>query len=129
MPDDLPHDKPSTNNNRATSAPNPQSLVPNPYYDQDVPPRYSYWTILIDGAPTAFRAAEQADLAPTVGQLKRTNADVVLKWFSAGKVWDSPEAQQEARRRPSAPREKRNREWRPGDKHEDPRARFKKKRR
>jgi hypothetical protein len=91
-----------------------------------MPPRYSYWTILIDGAPTAFRAADEADLAPTIAQLRRTNADVVLKWFSEGKIWDSKDAQQLARRRPRPERPKREKTWRPGGKHEDPRARFKK---
>ena len=27
-----------------------------------MPPRFAYWTILIDQKPTAFRAREQADL-------------------------------------------------------------------
>jgi hypothetical protein len=93
-----------------------------------VPPRYSYWTILIDGGPTAFRAADAADLTPTLVQLRRTNKDVVLKWFSQGRLWESKEAQQEARRKPKAPRPKRGRDWRPGGKHEDPRARFRKRR-
>ncbi len=94
-----------------------------------MPPRYSYWTILIDGAPTAFRAADAADLAPTIAQLKRTNGDVVLKWYSERKLWDSKEAQQLARRRPKPERPKRATTWRPGGKHEDPRERFRKKKR
>jgi len=42
-----------------------------------VPPRFAYWTILIDNGPTAFRAREAAELLPTLNQLKRTNANVV----------------------------------------------------
>ena len=92
-----------------------------------MPPRYAYWTILIDQKPTAFRAREQDDLLPTLAQLRRTNPDVILKWFAHGRLWDSPEQEREARRQPR-PVERRTREWRPGGKHEDPRARFKKKR-
>lgn len=101
-----------------------------------MPPRYAFWTILIDQKPTAFRAREQAELVPTLVQLRRTNKDVVLKWFSRGRLWDSPEQErdaQAARRAPTRDRraaapvdEKRGREWRPGGQHKDPRARFKK---
>jgi len=90
-----------------------------------MPPRYAYWTILIDNKPTAFRAHQQEDLLPTLAQLRRTNADVVLKWFARGRVWDSPEAEREAQRRPR-PREDRGRDWRPGGLHKDPRDRFRK---
>jgi hypothetical protein len=38
---------------------------------------------LIDNKPTAFRAGEE-DLLPTLAQLRRTNAEVVLKWFARG---------------------------------------------
>ncbi len=88
-----------------------------------MPPRYAYWTILIDNAPTAFRAREQSELLPTLQQLRRTNKEVALKWFSHGRVWDSPEA---ATQRPPAgpPDERRGKEWRPGGQHKDPRARF-----
>ncbi|SRR5689334_4337101 len=91
-----------------------------------MPPRFAYWTILIDNGPTAFRARDAAELLPTVAQLKRTNQHVLLKWFSGGQLWDSPEAAREARRRPK-PREKRGPDWRPGGQHRDPRARFAKK--
>jgi hypothetical protein len=92
-----------------------------------VPPRYSYWTILIDQAPTAFRARERDDLLPTLAQLKRTNPDVVMKWFSQGRLWDSPEAQRAAAQKKRTTRpEKRGRDWRPGGAHRDPRERFKK---
>lgn len=92
-----------------------------------MPPRFAYWTILIDNAPTAFRARDAQELLPTVNQLKRTNPNVVLRWFSGGQLWDSPEAAREARRRPRVV-EKRGADWRPGGQHRDPRARFDKKR-
>ena len=91
-----------------------------------MPPRYAYWTILIDQQPTAFRAREQEELLPTLAQLRRTNTDVSLKWFARGRLWDSPEQEREGQRTP-APVERRTREWRPGGQHEDPRARFRKK--
>ena len=91
-----------------------------------MPPRYAYWTILIDQQPTAFRAREQDELLPTLAQLRRTNKDVLLKWFARGQLWDSPEEEREAQRTP-APLERRTRDWRPGGKHEDPRAKFKRK--
>jgi hypothetical protein len=99
-----------------------------------VPPRYSFWTILIDHKPTAFRAREQSELLPTLAQLRRTNEDVILKWFSRGRLWESPDEERTAleRRRVTrtaadrrAPGEKRGRDWRPGGQHADPRARFK----
>jgi hypothetical protein len=88
-----------------------------------VPPRYAFWTILIDQRPTAFRAKVQEDLLPTLHQLRRTNDDVVLRWFARGKLWESPEAERAAQRAPKF-REKRGPEWRPGGQHSDPRARF-----
>ena len=91
-----------------------------------MPPRFAYWTILIDNAPTAFRARDAQELLPTLAQLKRTNENVVLKWFSGGTLWDSPDAAREARRRPKVV-EKRGADWRPGGQHRDPRARFDKK--
>ena len=90
-----------------------------------MPPRYAYWTILIDNKPTAFRAREQDELLPTLAQLKRTNQDVVLRWFARGRLWDSPEQAHWAAKN-VVPRENRNRDWRPGGQHKDPRARFKK---
>jgi hypothetical protein len=93
-----------------------------------MPPRFAYWTLLIDNGPTAFRARDAADLLPTLNQLKRKNPNVVLKWFSGGQLWESPEAATEARRRRPAPAvEKRGPAWRPGGKHADPRDRFRKK--
>src|SRR5437762_12817566 len=92
-----------------------------------MPPRFVYWTILIDGQPTAFRAREREELLPTINQLKRKNQDVVVKWFAHGRLWDSPEAEREAQQRPAPPPEKRAHDWRPGGQHKDPRDRVKKK--
>ena len=89
-----------------------------------MPPRFASWTILIDNKPTAFRARDQQELLPTVAQLKRKNEHVELKWFAQGRLWDSPEAQHAAGRRPQPPGEKRGDDWRPGGQHKDPRARF-----
>ena len=94
-----------------------------------MPPRFAYWTILIDSKPTAFRAREQEELLPTLAQLRRTNSDVVMKWFARGRIWDSPEAEREAQRRPPVSGKKRSGDWRPGGAHKDPRDRFKKKNR
>ena len=91
-----------------------------------MPPRYAYWTILIDQKPTAFRAREREELLPTFHQLRRKNTDVVMKWFARGRLWESPEVAQAAQRAPKPPLEKRGRDWRPGGEHRDPRDRFKK---
>src|SRR2546428_2001073 len=89
-----------------------------------MPPRFAYWTILIDDKPTAFRAREQQELLPTLAQLKRTNQDVVMKWFAQGRLWDSPEAQRESWRKPKPAVERRGRDWRPGRDQKGPRPRF-----
>jgi hypothetical protein len=90
-----------------------------------VPPRYSYWTIIVDGAPTAFRAAKREELLPTFERLRRKHPSAELRWFSRGRLWASPEAQRQST---APPRERRGPEWRPGGKHQDPRDRFKKER-
>jgi hypothetical protein len=92
-----------------------------------MPPRHAYWTILVGDAPTAFRAADRADLVPTFERLRHTHPEVVLKWFARGRLWDSPEAQRAAERapRPRSDEERRGPEWRPGGTHRDPRDRFK----
>jgi 23S rRNA pseudouridine2605 synthase len=108
-----------------------------------VPPRYAYWTILIDEKPTAFRAREREELQPTLAQLQRKNANVTMRWFARGKLWESREAERDdfqmqrhaasAPRQPSGDRppaaERRGSDWRPGGTHTDPRDRFKKKNR
>lgn len=106
-----------------------------------MPPRYSYWTIIAGGLPTAFRAAERDDLMPTFKRLLEKHPDAEMKWFARGKIWESPEAAREdteARRRPpeghraplgdrppGPPRERRGRDWRPGGEHRDPRQKYK----
>ncbi len=95
-----------------------------------MPPRHTYWTILVGSSPTAFRAAERADLVPTFERLRSKHPEVVLKWFARGKLWDSQEAQNDAEgAERSATREgpPRDGAWRPGGTHRDPRDRFKKK--
>jgi hypothetical protein len=91
-----------------------------------MPPRFAFWTILLDGQPTAFRARQQEELLPTLTQLRRTNPGAVMKWFARGRLWESPEEALDARALPPAQRERRSPEWRPGGKHQDPRARFSK---
>src|SRR3954464_6832016 len=99
-----------------------------------MPPRHRYWTIIVDGTPTAFRAAERDELMPTLRQLQSRHPDAVMKWFARGRLWESQDAEQAdalARRRPpSGARvggggEHRGRDWRPGGEHKDPRDRFK----
>jgi hypothetical protein len=97
-----------------------------------MPPRFTYWTIILDGQPTAFRAAEREQLLPTLKQLQTKNPDAVLKWFAHGRVWESPEdlwqvkAKAREAARDASVKERRGREWRPGGEHKDPRERFKK---
>ena len=54
-----------------------------------MPPRYAYWTILVDEQPTAFRAALQDDLMPTFKRLRHKHPSARLVWFQNGKVWKS----------------------------------------
>jgi hypothetical protein len=98
-----------------------------------MPPRYSYWTIIAGGLPTAFRAAEREDLLPTFSQIRHKHPDAQLKWFARGKLWDSPESARldtEERRRARPSKEARDhgtrgRDWRPGGEHRDPRQKYK----
>jgi hypothetical protein len=106
-----------------------------------------YWTILIDGQPTAFRASAIEELLPTFNRLKQKHPATELKWFERGRLWESRD---EARRllragytvwsggRLAPPRRPRSQEngapdrrgedrgsaWRPGGEHRDPRERF-----
>ena len=105
-----------------------------------MPPRYAYWTIIAGGLPTAFRSADRDELMPTFQRIKEKHPDAEMKWFARGKLWESQDAaraadkrggdrrgQQSAdrSRRPSgAPKEMRNRDWRPGGDHRDPRQKF-----
>ena len=63
-----------------------------------MPPRYAYWTILVDNQPTAFRAGAQEDLMPTFKRLKEKHPSAVMMWFQNGKLWGSRLDAQEAMR-------------------------------
>ena len=54
-----------------------------------MPPRYAYWTIIVDDQPTAFRSGSQEELMPTFNRLKAKNATAVMMWFQNGKLWPS----------------------------------------
>jgi hypothetical protein len=129
-----------------------------------MPPRYSYWTIIAGGLPTAFRAAEREELLPTYTRLREKHPDAEMKWFARGKLWDSPDAARHDLERtrggrshdrgdrsrnrggdrsreregdrpvsakpqargdgPDTDRTKRDRDWRPGGEHRDPRQKY-----
>ena len=63
-----------------------------------MPPRYAYWTILVDDQPTAFRAGAKEDLLPTFNRLKQKHASATMMWFQNGKLWPSRLDAQEAMR-------------------------------
>jgi hypothetical protein len=91
-----------------------------------MPPRHTYWTIILEGKPTAFRAHTPDELLPTLRQLQARHPDAVLRWFARGRLWHSQEEERAAlAARRSADRERRGRDWRPGGEHRDPRDRFK----
>jgi|SRR5690349_19255587 hypothetical protein len=95
-----------------------------------MPPRFHYWTIILEGKPTAFRAHTQEELIPTLRQLQSRHADAIMKWFARGRLWDTPDQEradaiEKRRRKPTASRPRRPGEWRPGGDHQDPRDRFK----
>src|SRR4051794_6291325 len=89
-----------------------------------MPPRYAYWTIILEGKPTAFRAHTQEELMPSFKQLQTRHDDIAMMWFARGRLWPSQEEERAAaRRKPSG--ERRGRGWRPGGTQEDPRGSFK----
>jgi hypothetical protein len=88
-------------------------------------PMFRYWTILIGAEPTAFRAKDAEELIPTLRQLQRTQPTAVMKWCESGRLWDSPESAQAERDARAAEWRSRDRQWRPGGEHRDPRDRFK----
>jgi len=95
-----------------------------------MPPRHHYWTIILEGKPTAFRAHTQDELMPTLRQLQSRHPDAVLKWFARGRLWNTQEEERNAalaRRHPKVlpAEDRRSRDWRPGGEHKDPRDRFK----
>ena len=63
-----------------------------------MPPRYAYWTILVDEQPTAFRAGDREDLQPTFKRLKEKHPSARMVWFQNGKIWNSRLDAQEAMR-------------------------------
>jgi hypothetical protein len=63
-----------------------------------MPPRYAYWTIIVDNQPTAFRAGSQDDLMPTFKRLKEKHPSAAMMWFQNGKLWPSRIDAQEAMR-------------------------------
>lgn len=92
-----------------------------------MPPRFAYWTILVGGLPTAFRSAERDELMPTFKRLQEKHPDAEMRWFARGKLWSSPEeASADTRGRSAgADRAARDRNWRPGGTHQDPRQPYK----
>ncbi len=97
-----------------------------------MPPRYTYWTILAGGQPTAFRAKDRKELLSTLKQIRRKHPDAEMKWFARGHLWESPEDAlrekqfgQKSREKRSEKLEDRGRNWRPGGNHRDPRQAFK----
>src|SRR5918999_919080 len=101
-----------------------------------MPPRHTYWTIIVDNQPTAFRAHDPEELLATLNRLKEKHPSAVMKWFERGQLFDSREHAREKglgqgeRRwegpRPSAEGDKpRDRNWRPGGEHRDPRQKYK----
>jgi hypothetical protein len=88
-----------------------------------MPPRYTYWTIILEGKPTAFRATKQEELLPTFKQLQVRHPDIVMMWFARGRLWKSEEEAKQAFHARKA-KERRGPDWRPGGSHEDPRKRF-----
>jgi hypothetical protein len=107
-----------------------------------MPPRFTYWTIIFGGQPTAFRSGTRDELLPTFKQIQAKHPDAQLRYFARGKLWYSEEEAQaalirerferkghEGRRRHEGERrpegERRDRNWRPGGEHKDPRDRFK----
>lgn len=85
---------------------------------------FSCWVIVAGAQPTAFRARRAEDLLPTLRQLQRTQPDVRMKWFERGRFWDSPTQAEEAFARRRQDSRGRDRDWRPGGAHADPRAKY-----
>lgn len=116
-----------------------------------MPPRHAYWTIIVDNQPTAFRAHDAEELEPTLNRLKEKHPTAVMRWFERGKLWESRDAARaegfgRGERRWEGPRPERpvdsgpgfsregrggdeekprDRKWRPGGDHRDPRQKYK----
>jgi hypothetical protein len=63
-----------------------------------MPPRYAYWTILVDNQPTAFRSGSQEELMPTFKRIQQKHASAKMMWWQNGKLWASRIDAQEAMR-------------------------------
>ena len=87
-----------------------------------MPPRHTYWTIILEGKPTAFRAHTQEELLPTLKQLQSKHPDAVMKWFARGSC--GTRLKRSAGIRAKRASEKR-RPVAPGGEHRDPRDQFK----
>ncbi|HCH37197.1 MAG TPA: hypothetical protein DEU67_04170, partial [Acidobacteria bacterium] len=62
-----------------------------------MPPRYAYWTIVLDtGILTSFRSATRNELVTTLHQIRRKDPKAELKWFAQGRLWESPTEAQAA---------------------------------
>jgi len=57
-----------------------------------------YWTIIVDGQPTAFRSGSLEDIMPTFNRLKEKQPTAELKWFQSGQLWTSRHDAQESLR-------------------------------
>ena len=134
-----------------------------------MPPRHTYWTIIVDDQPTAFRAHDPEELLPTLNRLREKNQTAVMKWFERGQLFDSRDQARDAglgqgERRWEGPRPERDssmegrgagrqrdgadkrlsepharpagpgpgrgdrardKNWRPGGEHRDPRQKYK----
>ena len=100
-----------------------------------MPPRYAYWTILVDGQPTAFRAAEPDELLPTLKRLQVKQPAAIMKWFQRGRLWESKEEAKDKLDQgytvapdgvlvPPDATSGRGKGWRPGGEHKDPREKY-----
>lgn len=61
-----------------------------------MPPRHTYWTIIVDDQPTAFRAHDPEELLPTLNRLREKNQTAVMKWFERGQLFDSRDQARDA---------------------------------
>jgi hypothetical protein len=100
-----------------------------------MPPRYAYWTILVDGQPTAFRAAEPDELLPTLKRLQVKQPGALMKWFQRGRLWESKDEAKDKLDQgytvgadgalvPPDATAGRGKGWRPGGDHKDPREKY-----
>jgi hypothetical protein len=70
----------------------------------------AFWTIVMEGRPTAFQSREREELLPTLKQLQSRHPDTHLMWYAAGRYWRSPEEAFAAHRASTG-----SRRGRPGD--------------